>query len=272
MNSNKKTIEFNRSAHDKIHSTYKKDHVEIYNNVEQERLSLVLTDIINKLRSQKGSTIRCLDYGCGDGNVTSHLVNSNCDVLSCDISEQFLSALKKEYFNKRVETLLINGEDLSEIESSSIDLVVVYSVLHHIPDYLCILDEFKRVLTDGGVLLLDHEYSKSYWDMNETNRKKYNILRSSQKKSFSRFFRLQNYISWLIRHLINKKYQQEGDIHVWNDDHIEWDKIEAKIQEWSSDYRYSEYLLYRGGYDDELYNLLSKNRIYDTGMLVSYKK
>lgn len=47
-------------------------------------------------------------------------------------------------------------------------MVATYSVLHHVPDYLKIVDEFVRVLKPGGVIYIDHEVSPSYWEINDT--------------------------------------------------------------------------------------------------------
>jgi hypothetical protein len=30
-----------------------------------------------------------------------------------------------------------------------------------------------------------------------------------------------------LRRLFNPRYEPEGDIHVWPDDHVEWDRVEA---------------------------------------------
>src|SRR6185295_17909048 len=49
---------------------------------------------------------------------------------------------------------------------------------------------------------------------------------------------------------VNRRYEREGDLHVWPDDHIEWSKIEAMLQEGGlAVVRRCDYLLYqpRGG-------------------------
>ena len=62
-----------------------------------------------------------------------------------------------------MEVILINGKDISNIEDESVDIVALYSVLHHIPDYLGILKGFTRVLKRGGIIYIDHESSERYW-------------------------------------------------------------------------------------------------------------
>ena len=43
-----------------------------------------------------------------------------------------------------------------------------------------------------------------------------------------KFFQLTNYIGKFKR-IFNPRYANEGDIHVWEDDHIEWDKIDSMM-------------------------------------------
>lgn len=45
-----------------------------------------------------------------------------------------------------------------------------------------------------------------------------------------------------------------SDIHVWPDDHIEWDKIAAILaQAGLEPVMTHDYLLFRGGYDEQAY-------------------
>ena len=53
-----------------------------------------------------------------------------------------------------------------------------------------------------------------------------------------------------MKALIDPRYEREGDLHVWPDDHIEWDKIIVMLDNSGMDViRMCDYLLYqpRGG-------------------------
>ncbi|MDD4188402.1 MAG: hypothetical protein PHX04_06610, partial [Bacilli bacterium] len=49
-----------------------------------------------------------------------------------------------------------------------------------------------------------------------------------------------------IKFFINKKYQREGDIHVWTDDHIEWEKVKELIKKEKCEiFEEEDYLMYK---------------------------
>ena len=119
-------------------------------------------------------------------------------------------------------------------------------------------------------MYIDHEYSKSYWNLSSDQKKKYQKFRNHQKKSFTRYLKINNYIDWFIRKFVNKKYQREGDIHVWEDDHIDWQLIEQKVLNRFEVVTYEEYLLFIEGYDEEIYNQ-HKKMFNDVGYMVLKK-
>jgi ubiquinone/menaquinone biosynthesis C-methylase UbiE len=51
--------------------------------------------------------------------------------------------------------LLQDANDLSRFEPRSKDVVIIFGVLHHIPEWRKTLEEIERVLRDGGSLLLE---------------------------------------------------------------------------------------------------------------------
>ena len=57
-----------------------------------------------------------------------------------------------------------------------------------------------------------------------------NLKRKAQKINLKKFFVLSNYIG-KVKRIFNPKYANEGDIHVWDDDHIEWDIIDKIMSE-----------------------------------------
>lgn len=219
-------LEYNIKTHNKVAVYYDKNHPEIYNPIEQKRLSKALSFAYSNL-SVIDSVPTVLDYGCGAGNLTSHLINLGCKVISADISQKFLDLIKTRYTDNKLHGVFkLNGNDLSEIDSESIDMIAVYSVLHHIPDYLTAVKDMIRVLKPGGILFLDHERSPDSWNGN----KYYDELQNLTKKGINPLILL-NLLDpkWYIRKyqkLKNPRWQSEGDIHVWKNDHIEWELIE----------------------------------------------
>jgi len=248
-----KDIDFNVKAHNLIASKYNKNHNEIYNEIEQERASKIIQYALS-LVGKDFKEIKALDYGCGTGNLTSKFIDNNVRITSADISYKFLDIIKKNFsFYPNLDTKLINGYDLSNFDSESYDIISVYSVLHHIPDYLFIIKEFCRVLKKGGILYIDHERCPSSWDKNLPL-----ALQNAKKSKISPlyYFNIFN-PKWYIRKykkIKNPRWQLEGDLHVWQDDHIEWEKINNVLAENNmSTIKEQDYLLYYPEYPMEVF-------------------
>lgn len=267
----KNTILFNIKAHNKIASKYELIHGEIYNTIEQDRLKRALVKAISFIQTESTEK-KALDYGCGSGNLTFHLASLYLNVIASDISEQFLRIISSRSYPTKVHTLLLNGFDLSSISDNSLDIVATYSVLHHIPDYLNILKEFMRVLKPGGVVYIDHESSDGFWSNDPLYKNFQDEINNSAKLDLSKFFVLTNYYEWLIRRFVNPRYHREGDIHVYKDDHIEWEKVISELKKSGGLLVYEEdYLLYKKHYDLDVYNRY-KSTVTDMHYLVIKKE
>lgn len=254
----KTLLEYNIIAHNKIAQKYEQIHGEIYNEVEQARLKSSLSKAISYV--QTGNTpFVALDFGCGAGNLTKHLTDLGCEVFAGDISQGFLDLVASQSYAMPVKVVKLNGIDLSNIPGGSFDVVATYSVLHHVPDYLSLMKEFSRVLKKGGVLYLDHETSSSAWNQNERHKQFISDIKKFSRPNFRKFFIFNNYIDRVIRTFINPKFQREGDIHVWPDDHIEWNKIQSRLEIAQIEIVHEEdYLLFKHGYNMEIYEKYRK--------------
>jgi SAM-dependent methyltransferase len=229
------SIKINKKLHKKIADKYWKRHPEIFNDIEQKRLSDFITKVVTLIKSNQAANCGLpivIDYGCGDGNITNHLINHDVKIIAADVTPKFLHIIKKLFNdNDRIETRLLNGIDLKEFDTESADAIIEYSVLHHIPDYLYAIKDMIRVLKPGGILYLDHDVSEEIWEKDNL----YNSFHAKyNRKSISNLIlSLINPLWYIkkIRKIINPRYQVEGDIHVWLDDHIEWKKIEKVLLE-----------------------------------------
>ena len=246
-------IEFNIHAHNKVSAKYASVHGEIYNLQEQSRLDASLKEAFGLIQSTTTDRKQVLDLGCGAGNLTDHLVALGAMVTASDVSANFLAQIAKRYQATSVSTLRLNGSDLSNIVDRSFDMVATYSVLHHIPDYLGIIDECMRVLKPGGILYLDHEAPDEYW-FNVAALKMFYKNGYGRLHRLKKFLRPENYIDSLIRKLHNPRYRREGDIHVFPDDHIEWKEISERVQKQGDVLFHRDYLLYRFGFKIEVYD------------------
>ena len=69
-------------------SQYEHLHKEIFNPIEQERLSKALSTAIKAVRTNS-KPLTALDYGCGSGNLTRVLIEAGIETVSADISDGF---------------------------------------------------------------------------------------------------------------------------------------------------------------------------------------
>jgi ubiquinone/menaquinone biosynthesis C-methylase UbiE len=270
----KKEIEFNIKAHDKVAGKYEKVHDEIFNDIEQDRIRSVLGQIIETVKSS-GKNLKALDVGCGSGNLTRHLIDLGVYTVSADVSESFLKLVEQRFSSTHLsKPLKINGRDLANVQDCTFDIAAAYSVLHHVPDYLYLIKEMCRVLKKGGVIYLDHEANETYY---QKTKEYVEFLKMATPKSvlLRKYLRLladfDFYVNF-IKKRINPKYKCEGDIHVWPDDHIEWDKIEQLLtSEGFEIVLKRDYLLYRGSYRRDIYEQY-KQKCGDMTMLIAIKR
>src|SRR5205823_2480921 len=113
----------------------------------------------------------------------------------------------------------------SELADQSFDLIATYSVLHHIPDYLAACAEMARLCRPGGVVVIDHEASPNVWQPDASLEQ---FRRDAPYFDWRKYLKPSNYVH-RVRRVFDPKHANEGDIHVWPDDHIEWDRIVATM-------------------------------------------
>jgi 2-polyprenyl-3-methyl-5-hydroxy-6-metoxy-1,4-benzoquinol methylase len=269
----------NQKVHDNGVSTYEKKHVEIYNPTEQRRIASALREAILELSTTTPAS-RVLDFGCGIGNLTAHLLELGTLVVASDVSSKSLNALKAKYPNsKLLETAELNGVDLSQFPDDSFDMVATYSVLHHVPDYLAAVREFVRVVRPGGVIYIDHEVPPVFWARQDDAYAKYkaafeaaygpSIVDRLLRKSRS----LLSLSAW--KRVIDRSLfgsNDEGDIHVTADDHIEWPLIERILLADCEVRSCRDFLVCRELDPERLVHRLFEDRCVDMRVLIARKK
>jgi SAM-dependent methyltransferase len=246
----------------RAHHRYDRVHPEIFNPVEQARLREALRAAAEEVEAPGDRPLRALDFGCGSGNVTRHLTELGMDVTAADVSPEFLRGVERRF---GVATLPLNGRDLTGVDDGGFDLVAAYSVLHHVPDYLGAVRELARVTRRGGVVYIDHEANDGFWapdgcahHMREEwwrRRLASPRLWNPERRRWQRYLMPSKYALG-VRLLFDPDYLfgREGDIHVWAEDRIEWERVVAALDAagcavvWRQDY-----LNYNPDYPDDLY-------------------
>jgi 2-polyprenyl-3-methyl-5-hydroxy-6-metoxy-1,4-benzoquinol methylase len=148
---------------------YELIHPEVYNRYEQKRLNSALRMVDRLVADNHGLTKRALDFGAGTGNLTVKLLQMGYEVTAIDISAEMCKILEKKCrsFLESKQLVVINSPIEDFILVDKFDLVSCYSVLHHLPDYVAVIQRLCGFLRKGGVMYLDHEISPFYWK-NET--------------------------------------------------------------------------------------------------------
>jgi ubiquinone/menaquinone biosynthesis C-methylase UbiE len=259
-------IDRNVAIHDKIARKYDALHGEIFNEVEQERLHRALITARDAVVTGR-QPLQALDFGCGSGNLSRHLLALDVSVTAADVSQGFLDLVRSRYQDDRLATYLMEDGDLSGLADGRYDMIATYSVLHHIPNYLAACAELARLCRPGGVILIDHEATEEHWGGDP-------IYRAFQKVAlrfdWRKFMMPANYIHRL-RRVFDPRHSNEGDIHVWPDDHIEWTKIKKLMVQLGFEIVLEEdYLLYRQLYRREIYDQFV-GRCTDTKVMVFRK-
>lgn len=138
---------------------YEADHYDvIHENMKislQEQVDILIEDLI-KNRNFESNNLSLLDVGCGTGMSTELLLNSKIGSAIKKISFLDTSSKMLQYAETKAKSWNINYElihsDISNLETKY-DVIIVCSVLHHIPDLKTFLTKIDSILNKNGILI-----------------------------------------------------------------------------------------------------------------------
>ena len=99
-------------------------------------------------RARLGKGVRCLELGCGTGEFTHRLVETGCELVAVDLSED-TAAVARARVGDRAEIVVGNIETGEGLEGRAFDAIVGVSVLHHVDLDACFEHTFS-LLRPGG--------------------------------------------------------------------------------------------------------------------------
>lgn len=111
--------------------------------------------------------MRVLDFGCGRGELTWRAAKRGAIAIGMDYSKDALELTKKLPKLKNASIKFVHNTTLKlDLPSDSIDVIFFIDVLEHLyPKQLSVLlKEFRRVLRDGGAVIVHTAPNRDYYD------------------------------------------------------------------------------------------------------------
>jgi ubiquinone/menaquinone biosynthesis C-methylase UbiE len=99
-----------------------------------------------------------LDFGCGEGHYaipSAKLVGKQGRVYALDKDKETLDRLMRIAESEslhNIEPIRTSGEPRIPIEDESVDVVLLYDVLHYMDERGSIIDDIYRIIKPGGLL------------------------------------------------------------------------------------------------------------------------
>ena len=95
-----------------------------------------------------------LEIGCGNGH-GAYLLNQGSprSYVGLDVMEEQVEKARQRYPHYRF--LVQDASDLSQFGEASRDVVIIFGVLHHIPEWRKVIDEIRGVLRPGGSFFVE---------------------------------------------------------------------------------------------------------------------
>lgn len=232
--------DFEADSYDQMHNDMKES--------LQEQINLLIDDLIIQ-KDTIASNLRLLDVGCGTGLSTQILLNSKLgnhidEITLLDTSPNMLKFAEKkaQLWNKKYT---IKNNYIASLDEK-FDVIMICSVLHHIPELEVFLSKINEILNQGGILIHlqdpngDYLNDKIYLDRlldfkNQTSKNQNKTIFSYFPKKWKNFVKRQigikTYIDLVNDKLISEKTIKKRmsadeiwsvtDIHVETKDNLE---------------------------------------------------
>jgi 2-polyprenyl-3-methyl-5-hydroxy-6-metoxy-1,4-benzoquinol methylase len=92
--------------------------------------------------------VRCLELGSGTGVFTTRLVESGCELVALELSEELADRCRARV-GDQAEVVVGNVETGEGLEGRTFDAIVGVSILHHVNMELCLRNTFSTLVPGG---------------------------------------------------------------------------------------------------------------------------
>jgi SAM-dependent methyltransferase len=171
----------------------------------EQQKELVYAEHLARYRfaAQFAERRRILDAGCGEGYGAAILQDAGASkVVGLDVDEEVVGHARERYGLE-----FLQG-DISALpfRDASFDLVVSFEAIEHIADGAAAIAEFRRVLTDEGLLVISTPNSKEYLVQNEFHEQEYTPDEFDEllSKAFQQRLRLYQQ-NWLLSAILDER-------------------------------------------------------------------
>lgn len=131
---------------------YRKGSPHLRHPALHDRLTGVMRQTLQKLDDQ-GLPLRVLEVGAGHGGFTREALALGCEVTAVDMSGAAIEQLRRHFgTNPKLEMIYAPDGALHDVHGQH-SLLLLVSVLHHIPDYVDFLEHAFKWLAPGGALI-----------------------------------------------------------------------------------------------------------------------
>jgi 2-polyprenyl-3-methyl-5-hydroxy-6-metoxy-1,4-benzoquinol methylase len=176
--------------------TYDKIHADMNNSLQQQ-FNLIVDDVLQTMGVS--DMFRILDIGCGTGLSTEKLLNTKLksqlsSVYLLDTSSEMLKECKQKAEGWGINYNIIEGYIFTLPEKSDFDIILICSVLHHIPNLKVFFEQINKIVKPGGCVihlqdpngdfLNSPEYSARLKDISNVSTKSFSL-----RKIMDPFFR-----------------------------------------------------------------------------------
>jgi ubiquinone/menaquinone biosynthesis C-methylase UbiE len=101
------------------------------------------------------SGLDILDVACGTGYGSQMLAEAGAQsVLGIDISRETVDFARAHYASKKTRFELGDAQNLYEVRNQTVDVVVSFETVEHVPNADAFLAEVSRVLKPGGTFIV----------------------------------------------------------------------------------------------------------------------